>query len=62
MDKCVDLYQQSITIDASLDKEKKYKLDRNCLTKIKRKAKVDYYTKQCYALKSDTKRNMATNQ
>ena len=56
MSKCVHLYKQSIKINALPDKEKKYKLYRNCLIKIKRKAKVDYYTKQCYALKSDTKK------
>ena len=37
-------------------KKKKYKLYRNCLIKIKRKGKIDYYTKQCYTLKSDTKK------
>ena len=56
MDKNVHLYKQCIRINATPDKEKEYKLYRNCLTKIKRKAKVDYYTEQCYNLKSDTKK------
>ena len=56
MRKCIHLYKQSIKTDSSSDKEKKYKLYRNCLIKIKRKARIDYYTQQCYALKSDTKK------
>ena len=56
MHKCIHLYKQSIKIDSSPDTVNKYKLYRNCLIKIKRKARIDYYTQQCYALKSDTKK------
>ena len=34
----------------------KYKNYRNCLTKIKRKVRMDYYTNKCYALKSNMKK------
>ena len=56
MKKCIHLYKQSIKTNASPDKEKTYKLYRDCLIKIKGKAKIDYYTKQCNTLKSDTKK------
>ena len=56
MRKCLHLYKQSIKIDSSPDTVNKYKLYRNCLIKIKRQARIDYYTQQCYALKSDTKK------
>ena len=48
--------QKSIKEDATLQTELKYKNYRNCLTKIKRKAKIDYYTNRCYALKSNMKK------
>ena len=35
---------------------KNYKTYRNALTKIKRRAKEDYYNKRCYDLKSNTKK------
>ena len=56
MRKCTQLYKQSIKINSSSNTLHKYKLYRNCLTRIKRKAKIDYYTQQCYALKSNTKK------
>ena len=56
MRKCTNLYKQSIKINASPNTVHKYKLYRNCLTRIKRKARIDYYTQQCYALKSNTKK------
>ena len=56
MHKCTQLYKQSIKTNSSSNTLHKYKLYRNCLTRIKRKAKIDYYTQQCYALKSDTKK------
>ena len=34
----------------------KYKSYRNCLTKIKRNAKVNYYVNKCYSLKSNVKK------
>ena len=34
----------------------KYKTSRNCLTKLKHNAKVNYYVNKCYSLKSNVKK------
>ena len=56
MNKSLKLYKKSIKHTATLKDIEKYKTYRNALTKIKRKAKEDYYIKQCYSLKSNTKK------
>ena len=56
MNHCTHLYKKSLKCDAKPDIEIKYKNYRNCFTKIKRKAKAEYYTNRCYALKSNMKR------
>ena len=56
MNHCIHLYKKSLKTDAPSETEIKYKNYRNCLTKIKRKVKIDYYTNRCYVLKSNMKR------
>ena len=56
MNKCTQLYKKSIKCSATQNDNVKYKIYRNTLRKIKRKAKVDYYNKRCYDLKSNTKK------
>ena len=56
MSKSLKLYKKTIKHKATLKDIEKYKTYRNALTKIKRKAKEDYYIKQCYSLKSNTKK------
>ena len=56
MKHCTHLYKKSLKKDASTESEIRYKNYRNCLTKIKRKAKTDYYINRCYALKSNVKK------
>ena len=56
MNKCTQLYKKSIKCSATPTDNVKYKTYRNALTKIKRKAKEDYYNKRCYDLKSNTKK------
>ena len=56
MNKCTQLYKKSIRCNAIPMDNEKYKTYRNALTKIKRKAKEEYYNKQCYNLKSNTKK------
>ena len=56
MNKCTLLYKKSLRSDATSSAEAKYKNYRNCLTKIKCKARMDYYTSKCYALKSNMKK------
>ena len=56
MKHCTHLYKKSLKKDVSTESEIRYKNYRNCLTKIKRKAKTDYYINRCYALKSNTKK------
>ena len=65
MNKCTPLYKKSLKADASSITEIRYKNYRNCLTKIKQKARIDYYTNKaridyytnrCYALKSNMKK------
>ena len=45
MNKCTQLYKKSIKCSATPTDNVKYKTYRNVLTKIKRKAKEDYYNK-----------------
>ena len=45
MEKCMKLYKLSIRSDTTPEIESKYKSYRNCLVRIKRKAKTDYYNK-----------------
>ena len=52
----MQLYKQSLKVDALTSIEHKYKNYRNCLTKIKQKAGMDYYTNRCYTLKSNMKK------
>ena len=56
MNHCNHLYKKSLHNNAKHDAENRYKIYRNCLTKIKRIAKTNYYKERCYALKSNTKR------
>ena len=56
IDKCIQLYKKSIKSNSTLKTGITYKNYRNCLTKIKRKAKVEYYTKRYYTLKSNMKK------
>ena len=53
MNKCNYLYKKSLKLDSTKSNEEKYKKYRNCLTKIKRIARVKYYTQRCYTLKSN---------
>ena len=53
MNKCLKLYRNSIQIGATTESIVKYKNYRNTLTKIKHKAKTDYYIDRSYALKSN---------
>ena len=53
MDKCAQLYKMSIKNNSSQICIDQYKSYRNCLTKIKQKAKITYYAQHCYALKSN---------
>ena len=55
MNKCLKLYKKTIKLKATAKDIEKYKTYRNALSKIKRKAKEDYYIKQCYILKSTRK-------
>ena len=56
MKHCTRLYKKSLKKDATHENESRYKNYRNCLTKIKRKAKSNYYINRCYALKSNMKK------
>ena len=53
MNKCSHLYKKFLKLGSTKIDEEKYKKYRNCLTKIKRVARVKYYTQQCYTLKSN---------
>ena len=53
MNKCLKLYKISIKNRATAQSISQYKKYWNALTKIKRKAKIDYYINQSYALKSN---------
>ena len=53
MNKCNTLYKKYLKSSSSNRDEENYKRYRNCLTKIKRNARVKYYTHQCYTLKSN---------
>ena len=50
------LIQKSLSAGASPATEKNTENYRNCLTKIKRKARMEYYSNKCYALKSNMKK------
>ena len=56
VNKCTQLYKKSLIKDAPQQTYIKYKAYRNCLTKIKHNAKVNYYIKKCYSLKSNVKK------
>ena len=53
MNKCLKLYKNSIKNGATTQSITQYKNYRNTLTKIKRKAKTDYYIARSYDLKSN---------
>ena len=53
MNKCNTLYKTYLKSNSTNRDEEKYKKYRNNLTKIKRNARVKYYTQQCYTLKSN---------
>ena len=53
LNKCNYLYKRFLKFGSSKIDEEKYKKYRNCLTKIKRIARVKYYTQRCYTLKSN---------
>ena len=50
------LYKKSITYGAGESVILKYKTYRNCLNKVKRMAKIDYYRKLCISLRNNTKK------
>ena len=56
MNTCTQLYRDSLKNNAPLEMQNKYKSYRNCLTKLKRSAKVNYYITKCYSLKSNVKK------
>ena len=56
MNKCIQLYKKTLIKNAPQHTYNKYKIYRNCLTKIKRNAKVSYYIQKCYSLKSNVKK------
>ena len=62
MNYCMHLYKKCLKVDASSESEIRYKNYRNCLTKIKRKARMDYYTTEMLCLKIQHEKIMATNQ
>ena len=51
--KCLKLYKNSVKTGATVQTILHYKKYRNTLTKIKCKAKIDYYINRSYALKSN---------
>ena len=53
MNKCLKLYKNTIKKGATIQSHTLYKNYRNTLTKIKCKAKKDYYITQSYDLKSN---------
>ena len=55
-EKCIQLYKKTFKHNALSKDNEKYKTYRNALTKIKCRAKEDYYNKRCYDLKSNTKK------
>ena len=61
MNKYVQLYKQSIQVNALTSIEHKYKSYRNTLTKIKQKARMDYYTNRCIHLKIKHEEIVAIN-
>ena len=56
MDKCAQLYKQTIKHSSNQKCIDKYKSYQNCLTKIKCKAKINYYFQHCYTLKSNMRK------
>ena len=50
------IIQKNLNKNASQKIYNKYKTYRNCLTKLKRNAKVSYYVNKCYSLKSNVKK------
>ena len=52
MNKCNTLYKTYLKSNSTNRDEENYQKYRNNLTKIKRNARVKYYTQQCYTLKS----------
>ena len=56
MNICTKLYRNTLKNGAPPQSQILYKSYRNTLTKIKRKAKLDYYTKCSYTLKSNMKK------
>ena len=48
--------KKTLIKNASQQTYDKYKIYRNCLTKLKHDAKVSYYVKKCYSLKSNVKK------
>ena len=56
MNKCTQLYKKTLIKNAPQQTYNRYKIYRNCLTKIKHNAKVSYYIQKCYSLKSNVKK------
>ena len=56
MNTCTQLYRDTLKNNAPPEIQNKYKSCRNCLTKLKRNGKVNYYVNKCYSLKSNVKK------
>ena len=56
MNTCTQLYKDTLKNNTPLEIRNKYKSYRNCLTKLKRNAKVNHYVNKCYSLESNVKK------